>query len=267
MGRPSGVSPQAWWANRLCTTSSGSSSCMAISSRMTSRSASTSAGVIVEAVTMSPSTSTAVPRSSSSTRAWKTVYSLVVKALNSPPTASSSTEMSIAVRSGVPLKSRCSRKWEHPCSAGVSSREPTPTHTPMLADREPAICSVTMRMPLGSTVRRTREVTVPSSSATVCRVRVVPVFCTGGLPVERGWYATTGRRRPPAGRGWSGGQVTRRRRTRRTPRSRPPPRRRAPARACRGRRSPRSGPGPSGRRPGRPRRPRRACRRRGRAAC
>ena len=48
---------------------------------------------------MSPSTSTASGRSSSRTRAWKQVYSLAVKALNSPPTASSATEMSSAERS------------------------------------------------------------------------------------------------------------------------------------------------------------------------
>ena len=72
---------------------------------------------ISEEVTMSPSTSTASGRSSSRTRAWKQVYSLAVKALNSPPTASSATEMSSAERSGVPLNSRCSRKCEQPCSA------------------------------------------------------------------------------------------------------------------------------------------------------
>ena len=44
-----------------------------------------------------------------------------------------------------------------PAWAGVSSREPTLTHTPMLAERVPAICSVTTRRPLGRTVRRTRE--------------------------------------------------------------------------------------------------------------
>ena len=108
---------------------------------------------------MSPRTSTASGRSSSSTRAWKQVYSLAVKALNSPPTASSSTEMSIALRLRVPLKSRCSRKCEQPCSVGVSSREPTPTQTPTLADRTPASCSVMTRSPPGSTVRRTRDVT------------------------------------------------------------------------------------------------------------
>ena len=75
---------------------------------------------------MSPSTSTASGRSTSSTRAWKQVYSFAVKALNSPPTASSDTEMSSADRVGVPLKSRCSRKCDAPDIVGDSSREPTP---------------------------------------------------------------------------------------------------------------------------------------------
>ena len=45
--------------------------------------------------------------------------------------------MSIAERSRVPLNSRCSRKCEQPCRVGVSSREPTPTQTPTLAERTP----------------------------------------------------------------------------------------------------------------------------------
>ena len=158
---PAGCRPTPGAAKRLCTTSSGSSSCIAISSRMTSRSASTSSSVIVEPVTMSPSTSTAAPGPRRGPARGRPVYSLAVKALNSPPTASSATEMSSAERSGVPLKSRCSRKCEQPCRVGVSSREPTPTHTPMLAERAPAICSVTTRRPLGRTVRRTREVDRP----------------------------------------------------------------------------------------------------------
>ena len=64
----------------------------------------------------------------------------------------------------MPLNSRCSRKCEQPCRVGVSSREPTPTQTPMLAERTPAICSVTTRRPPGRTVRRTREVTCPAPS-------------------------------------------------------------------------------------------------------
>ena len=77
------------------------------------------------------------------------MYSLAVKALNSPPTASSAIEMSSAERSLVPLNSRCSRKCEQPCRVGVSSREPTPTQTPMLAERTPASCSVIDPQPAG----------------------------------------------------------------------------------------------------------------------
>ena len=40
-----------------------------------------------------------------------------------------------------------------PASAGVSSREPTGTHTPTLALRTPGIASVTTRRPPGRTVR------------------------------------------------------------------------------------------------------------------
>src|SRR6476469_522529 len=173
MGRPSGEEPHAFSAKRFPTTSSGSSSCMAISSRITSRSASTASAVTVEEVSMSPSTSTASGRSSSRTRAWKQVYSFAVKALNSPPTSSSSTEMSSAERDGVPLKSRCSRKCEAPERDGDSSRDPTPTHTPMEADRTPGNASVTTRSPPGSTVRRTS----PPPSSWDRRVRVVPGFC------------------------------------------------------------------------------------------
>ncbi len=260
--------PQQASAWRFVTTSSGSSSCMAISSRMTSRSASTSSGVIAEEVIMSPSTSTASGRSTSRTRAWKQVYSLAVKALNSPPTASSDTEMSSAERSGVPLNSRCSRKCEAPASAGVSSREPTPTQTPIEAERTPGIDSVTTRSPPGRTVRRTVETTAPAVS-----VSTRSVSDSGGAGADDGVRERT--------RSMSTGPVPsaclrdvgisprpspRPSHRRRSPTSRRP-RRPGSATACRGRRSRRSGPGASGPPRRRPRRRRRACRRPGRAAC
>ena len=52
MGRPSGVSPNSWAAKASCTVSEGSSSFMAISSRITPRSSSTSFGSMSELVTM-----------------------------------------------------------------------------------------------------------------------------------------------------------------------------------------------------------------------
>jgi hypothetical protein len=56
---------------------------------------------------------------------------------------------------------------------GASSRDPTPTQTPIDADRIPGMASVTTRSPPGSTVRRT---SAPPSFAGR-RVRVVPGFC------------------------------------------------------------------------------------------
>ena len=58
--------------------------------------------------------------------------------------------MSVAERVGVPLNSRCSRKWLTPDSAAGSSREPTPTQTPIATDRAPGTRSVAMVKPLAS---------------------------------------------------------------------------------------------------------------------
>src|SRR4051794_39175232 len=77
--------------------------------------------------------------------------------------------MSRAVRVGVPLKSRCSRKCEHPAWRVVSSRLPAATQTPKATERTPGTCSETTRSPPGSTVRRTSP---PSGSRS--RVRVLP---------------------------------------------------------------------------------------------
>ena len=79
------------------------------------------------------------------------VYSLVVKALQSPPTSSSDSAMAAAERVGVPLKSRCSRKCDAPASSSDSSREPEPTQYATATERTSAMVSVTRRMPLGRT--------------------------------------------------------------------------------------------------------------------
>ena len=81
------------------------------------------------------------------------MYSLPVKAFISPPTASILDEISIAVRVFVPLNSKCSRKCEAPATGDVSSREPTFTHTPNVAERTVETSSVTIRRPLGKMVR------------------------------------------------------------------------------------------------------------------
>ena len=82
------------------------------------------------------------------------MYSLLVKAFISPPTASIADEISKAVRLVVPLKSKCSRKCEAPATDGDSSREPTLAQIPNDALRTVVTSSVTIRRPLGRTVRR-----------------------------------------------------------------------------------------------------------------
>jgi hypothetical protein len=70
------------------------------------------------------------------------VYSLAVNALKSPPTRSTEREISCDDRVAVPLNSKCSRKWLTPLSSAGSSREPTPTQTPVATDNAPGTCSV-----------------------------------------------------------------------------------------------------------------------------
>ena len=49
-----------------------------------------------------------------------------------------------------PLKSRCSRKWLQPASAGVSSRLPVSTQAPIVAEWTDGMSWVMTRRPLGS---------------------------------------------------------------------------------------------------------------------
>src|SRR5690625_1089764 len=72
--------------------------------------------------------------------------------------------MSIASRRGVPLKSRCSRKWVEPWWPSVSSREPTATQAPMVAERWAGMASLSTRIPPGRTERR---MTLPSCSSEI----------------------------------------------------------------------------------------------------
>src|SRR5690606_1011943 len=73
--------------------------------------------------------------------------------------------MSIAVRRSVPLKSRCSRKSVEPKWPSVSSRDPTPTHAPIVAERRPGIDSVSTRTPPGRTERRIVAPSCPAVSS------------------------------------------------------------------------------------------------------
>src|SRR5436190_350499 len=79
----------------------------------------------------------------------------------SPPTDSTDSAISRALRRSVPLKSKCSRKWLAPERAGASSRAPLPTHAPTVTDRDAGSDSVTIRRPDGSRVRRTSSSLTP----------------------------------------------------------------------------------------------------------
>src|SRR5690625_3156751 len=148
---------------------------------MTPRSVSKSSGARRAEVTMSRMTSTAMARSLPMTRAKSHVNSLRLAALDSPPTASNAAAMSMAFRAGVPLNSRCSRKWVEPWWPSVSSREPTATQAPIVAERCAGIRSVSTRMPPGSTDRRMR---LPSCST----LSSAPASPAG---TSSSWWATS----------------------------------------------------------------------------
>ena len=77
------------------------------------------------------------------------MYSLLVKALNSPPIPSTSAEMSLAVgRRSVPLKNMCSAKWAMPFVGFVSYLLPAATITMTATDFAAGIGAVTTRSPL-----------------------------------------------------------------------------------------------------------------------
>ena len=81
------------------------------------------------------------------------MYSLLVKALNSPPMPSTSAEMSLAVgRCSVPLKNMCSAKWAMPFVGFVSYRLPAATITITATDFAAGIGAVTTRSPLSKVV-------------------------------------------------------------------------------------------------------------------
>src|SRR5207253_3883865 len=80
-------------------------------------------------------------------------YSLLVKALNSPPIASTSPAISRAVgRRSVPLKNMCSAKWAMPLVGGVSYRLPAASITITATDLAAGMGAVTTRRPLGRVV-------------------------------------------------------------------------------------------------------------------
>src|SRR5579884_3626153 len=108
----------------------------------------------------------------------------------SPPTSSTASAISDAVQVGVPLKSRCSRKWEAPARSSSSSREPVPTHTPTAAERTSGMRSVTSRAPQPRTSAWiTGAGTGPGRAgwpSPAPRTAVAPVAPGGALAAVRG---------------------------------------------------------------------------------
>ena len=74
---------------------------------------------------------------------------MAVKASMCPPTESMARAISSAERVAVPLKTRCSIRWEMPPRSSGSTREPVSTQMPTATERTCGIASVTSRMPFG----------------------------------------------------------------------------------------------------------------------
>src|SRR5829696_9033571 len=67
--------------------------------------------------------------------------------------ASKTSAISCALYFSVPLKSRCSMKWETPARSSRSSRDPAPIQKPSATDRTWVSRSVTTRWPESSSER------------------------------------------------------------------------------------------------------------------
>src|SRR5437016_13061423 len=89
--------------------------------------------------------------------------------------------MASAVRVWVPLKTRCSMRWDMPTRPSGSCREPVSTHTPPATDRTCSIRSVTTRMPLGGTLFRYPSLTGDrlSGAGRIRRLWVLELFLVG----------------------------------------------------------------------------------------
>ena len=111
-----------------------------------------------------------------------------VPAFISAPMPSKIWSISVDLKRSVPLKSRCSRKWEIPACSGVSSREPTRTQKPSATERTDGIRSVTTRSPESSSVTRVRSSVVGSGrvvgpTATARRAVVASAAAAAAVPV------------------------------------------------------------------------------------
>src|SRR5918999_3109991 len=80
--------------------------------------------------------------------------------------------MSLALRVGVPLNNKCSKKCDVPAMWSGSSREPTSNQKPTETERTSDIRSVTTVAPESSVVRRNLTKVRPRSQMRAARARV-----------------------------------------------------------------------------------------------
>src|SRR5690606_13505590 len=80
-----------------------------------------------------------------------------VYASSEPPSRSSASAISRAVRRSVPLNTMCSRRWLTPISSADSYTDPAWTHTPTAAERTPGISSVRTTSPSPRSARAKRS--------------------------------------------------------------------------------------------------------------
>src|SRR2546430_7503235 len=89
--------------------------------------------------------------------------------------------MASAVRVWVPLKTRCSMRWDMPTRPSGWCREPVSTPPPTATDGTCSIRSVTTRMPLGGTLFRYPSLTGTAFSGArrIRRLWVLELFLVG----------------------------------------------------------------------------------------
>src|SRR4051812_13884265 len=99
-----------------------------------------------------------------------------------------------ALRVSVPLNTRCSRKCDAPEIGPGSSRPPTPTQNPTVADLASGIRSVTRRMPLARTDASISG-SIAGKSAAAAAATAAPAAATTAAPAASTIAATAAARR------------------------------------------------------------------------
>ena len=186
-------------ANRSCTTSPGSSSCIAISSRITPRSASTSSPVISRG---GDHVAEDVDRERQVVVEHPRVVAGVLLGGEGVDLAADRVERRRDVQRAAPRGALEEQVLEEVggsrAAAGVSSREPTPTQTPKVADRTPGIVLGDDPQPAGQdgAADRVPAVAVLDGARVRVRARRLCGRLRAVATVRRRRRVGVGRRRP-----------------------------------------------------------------------